>query len=379
MMPVTGNLYPFIEYQAQRGLPPLSFLQDRFTDVESWHAETSEYLSSLLLFQPKAVDLSPELVEATDYPEYVQQKWYITPSPGERMPVILLIPRQLNGPAPAMVALHCHGGMYYFGKKKLLEEPNEPPILTQYRQQVYGGVAIASDLARRGYVVAVNDSFYFGERRIVVPPPPEMANDFLLVAEGTDHWVELINGVCARMEDVVAKSLTWAGITWPGILAWDDMRTVDFLLSRPEVDPESVGCVGFGMGGMRGALLGALDPRVRATCIVGWMSTLFDMLEEAVDVHSWSGFLPGLTRVLDWPDVAGLSAPKPLLVLQGSHDPCFSLNGFQKAAERLRGIYAKAGMPGSLDINLYDQPHVFNTDMQQYAWAFFENYLSVPR
>jgi dienelactone hydrolase len=376
MMPVTGNLYPFIEHQAHCDLPPLSFLQERFADIEHWRAETSGYLRSLLLFQPEAVDLSPELADTTDYPEYVQQKWYITTSPGERMPVLLLVPRLLPGPAPAMVTLHCHSGMYYFGKKKLAEEPNEPMILTQFRQDLYGGVAIASELARRGYVVAVNDSFYFGERRIVVPPPQDMANDFLLVPEGSDHWVELVDRVCARMEDAVAKSLMWAGATWPGILAWDDMRTVDFLLTRPEVDAGRIGCVGLGLGGMRGALLGALDPRVTATCIIGWMSTLCDALEESVAEHSWADFIPGLTRVLDWPDVAALHAPQPMLVLEGSHDPLFPLNGFQKAAERLRAIYAKAGMPGNFDVGLYDQPHGFSQEMQEYAWDFFHKIFS---
>jgi dienelactone hydrolase len=378
-MPVTGNLYPFLEGQAQRGLPPFSFLQERFTDLERWRTETSEYLRSLLLYQPEKVDLSPELADFTEFPEYTQQKWYITSSPGERMPVLLLVPRGLNGPAPAVVALHCHGGMYYFGKKKLVEEPNDPAILTQYRQRQYGGVAVASELARRGYVVAVADSFYFGERRILVPPPLEMQRDFLVVSEGSDHWIELIDQVCAQMESTVAKSLMLAGATWPGVLTWDDIRTVDFLQSRPEVNSDSIGTVGLCTGGMRAALLGALDPRVRAVCIVGWMSTLHEMLEDAVGMHSWANIIPGLTRVLDWPDLAALHAPQPMQVMQGSQDSLFPLNGFQKAAERLRAIYAKAGAPGNLDIGLFDVPHVFSLEMQRQAWSFFDTAFAVER
>jgi len=376
-MPVTGNLYPFIEDHAQRGLPPFSFLQERFTDIEQWRMETSDYLSSLLLYRPEAVDLSPELADFTEFPDYTQQKWYITPSPGERMPLLLLVPRGLNGPAPAVLGLHCHGGMYYFGKKKLVEEANDPAILTQYRQRQYDGVAIAGELARRGYVVAVADSFYFGERRIIVPPPLEMQRDFLVVAEGSDHWIELIDRVCTQMETPVAKSLALAGTTWPGILLWDDMRTVDFLLTRPEVDATNIGAVGLCTGGMRAALLGALDPRVRAVCIVGWMSTLFEMLEDAVGAHSWANIIPGLTRVLDWPDLAALHAPQPLQVMQGSQDTLFPLQGFQKAAERLRAIYAKAGAPGNLDIGLFDVPHVFSLEMQRQAWKFFDDAFAV--
>lgn len=147
---------------------------------------------------------------------------------------------------------------------------------------------------------------------------------------------------------------------------------VDFLASRPEVDTTRLGCLGLGLGGFRSALLGALDPRVKATCVVGWMSLLADMLDDAVGRQSWMTFIPGLVRVLDWPDLAGLHAPDPLLVMQGGQDPYFPLNGFQKAAERLRAIYAKAGAPGNFDVGLFDLPHVFAPEMQQHAWAFFD-------
>ncbi|HOS44412.1 MAG TPA: alpha/beta hydrolase family protein, partial [Armatimonadota bacterium] len=366
----TGNLYPFIARQAPQGAPALSFLQDRYTEIEAWRAEVREYLRSLLLFAPEAVELGPELTDHTDYDDYVIQKWYVTPSPGERMPLILLLPRG-DGPFPAVVGLHDHGAQYYFGKRKLVAEEGEPAMLTQMRQRGYDGVPIANELARRGYVVAVIDAFYFGERRLSVPPPPELQPEFLLAAEGSEHWIDLLDRVSAAMESTVAKSLFWAGVTWPGILVWDDMRTVDFLLTRPEVDPARVGCIGLSMGGMRAALLGALDPRVSATGIVGWMSALTDMLPEHAGLHSWCNFIPGLTRVLDWPDVAALHAPNPLLVLQGSQDALFPLDGFQKAAAHLRAVYAKAGVPGRLDIRLFDLPHAFTRDMQEVAWSFF--------
>ena len=377
-MAVTGNLYPFIARQTQQGVPALSFLQERFTDIEAWRAEVREYLRSLLLFTPERVDLSPELTEHKDYDDYVIQKWYITASPGEQMPLMLLLPRG-DGPFPAIVDLHGHGVNYYFGKKKLVEEEGEPAFVTQRRLRNYEGVATANELARRGYVVAVIDAFYFGERRLSIPPPPALQPEFLLAAEGSDHWIELLNRVSAEMESTVAKSLFQAGVTWPGILAWDDMRTVDFLVTRPEVDPERIGCEGLSMGGERAALLGALDPRVKAAVIVGWMSTLNEMLPEHVDKHSWCSFIPGLTRVLDWPDLAALHAPDALLVMQGSQDPLFPLDGFQKAAEQLRAIYAKAGAPGNLDVRLFDVPHVFSRDMQQVAWSFFDRCFGLTR
>lgn len=374
-MAVTGNLFPFIQQHVPDGLPALSFLQERFTDLADWRAEARDYLHSLLMFTPEPIDLNPELVDHTEYADYTQQKWYFTASAGDRVPLILLRPRVLERQLPTIVALHDRDGIYYFGKKKLVEEEGEPQRLVAFRELYYDGTALANALARRGYLVAITDSFYFGERRISVPPPPEMQSDFLLATEGSDPWLALLDDLAGRREALVAKSLLLAGLSWPGILAWDDQRTVDFLLTLPEVDPARIGCVGFDMGGLRSLLLGALDPRVRAVCVVGWMSTQAEMLEEEAAQYAWGDLVPGLLRVLDWPDIAALHAPDPLLVMQGSRDANFPLKGYQKAAERLRAIYAKAGAPGELDIGLFDQPHLFSLDMQQHAWAFFENTL----
>lgn len=370
-MAISGNYYPFIEQHARTITASLSFLQDRFSDVEAWRSEARVTLRELMLYSPQTVELEPEMVEQLVYDDHIRQKWYFTSAPGERVPLLLLRPLDLSAPAPAIIALHCHGGMYYFGKKKLVADDSDPPYLLEYRAELYDGKAIAEELVRRGYVVAIIDSFYFGERRLVVPPPDEMQRDFLLAAEGSDAWLRLLDRLSITMEHPMAKSLFWAGTSWPGILAWDDMRTVDFLLTRPEVDPTRIGCVGLSMGGQRAAMLGAVDPRVKAVCVVGWMSTLAEMLETEVAMHSWACFIPGLTRYLDWPDLAALHAPDPLLVMQGSRDTLFSLQGYQRAAEKLRAIYAKAGVPGNLDIGLYDLPHTFSSEMQQHAWAFF--------
>lgn len=375
-MPVTGNLYENIMACALQQSPALSFLQERFTDVAAWREETQEYLRSLMLLNENCGALEPELLEHSETAECVQQKWYINSAYNERVPVIILRPLKISQPAPAIIALHCHGGMYYFGKKKLLRDENEPALLTDFREQYYGGRAIANELVERGYIVAIIDAFYFGERRLVTTPPDSLQKEFLLVAEGSDQWIALLNRVSAEMESVVAKSLSWAGCCWPGILLQDDIRCLDFLLTLPEVDPERIGAVGLSMGGLRAGMLGALDSRVKSVCIVGWMSTLREMLADKVLDHSWCCMIPGLPHILDWPDLVGLHAPQPLMVMQGSNDQLFPLQGYQLAAEKLRGIYSKSGMPGNLDIATFDLPHSFSSEMQEQAWAFFEQTLA---
>ena len=80
--------------------------------------------------------------------------------------------------------------------------------------------------------------------------------------------------------------------------------------TRPEVDPKRIGCVGISMGGYRAIYLSALDDRIAAGCVAGFMSTVKPMIKAHIDTHSWVHFLPGLHRFLDLPDVASLAAPQ---------------------------------------------------------------------
>lgn len=82
-----------------------------------------------------------------------------------RISAFLLIPKGLTKPQPAIVVLHDHGGMFYWGKEKAVERANDNPVLEGYIKEGYSGQPVASMLAKRGYVVLVIDSLFFGERR----------------------------------------------------------------------------------------------------------------------------------------------------------------------------------------------------------------------
>src|SRR5437899_5154220 len=95
--------------------------------------------------------------------------------------------------------------------------------------------------------------------------------------------VKHLNQQCRSKEATLAKALTFAGLTWAGVVAWDDMRTVDYLVTRPEVDPKRIGCLGISMGGYRAMYLTALDERIAAGCVAGFMSTVRPMLRAHLD------------------------------------------------------------------------------------------------
>ena len=80
---------------------------------------------------------------------------------------VFLKPAGATGPLPGVVALHDHGGYKFFGRHKISEDgrPNHP-LFKEYREEYYGGVAWANELAKRGYAVLCHDAAPFGSRRV---------------------------------------------------------------------------------------------------------------------------------------------------------------------------------------------------------------------
>ena len=160
---------------------------------------------------------------------------------------------------------------------------------------------------------------------------------------------------------------------------WDDIRTVDYLVTRPEVDPERIGCVGLSVGGLRSAHLAALDDRIKAAVVVGWMTSFPAQLRRHVrNTIGLTKLVPGLYRHLDYPDVASLAMPAALFVINGSRDALFEPSGVRASFAKLQACYAKAGCPERLRTRLYDAPHEFNAEMQAEAWSFLEKHLPAP-
>lgn len=369
-----GSLYSFVQSQTTKGEFPLSFLQKEFSDVRAWKQTARGRLLDLLHYAPPRCDPRAETVERVDRGEYVQEKVYFNTTPDIRVPAFVLIPKRVRLPAPGIVALHDHGGFYLWGREKLVEAENEHPVLADFKRQYYAGRSIASELARAGYVVIVIDMFYWGERRMLLAAdPPDWRERPRSI---TPERIAAFNRRASEGEQLVGRTIFAAGFTWAGVMFWDDVRTVDYLVSRPEVDPARIGCAGLSIGGLRSVHLAALDDRIRAAVIVGWMTSFPAQLKRHIrNTIGHTKLVPGLYRYLDYPDVASLAMPTPLLVINGSKDALFEPSGVQASFAKLAACYAKAGVPEHLRTRLYDTPHEFNLEMQGEAWGWLGKHL----
>jgi dienelactone hydrolase len=382
--PDLGEFHPFLEEISASQQRPLGFLDRRWSKLEPWKKQARAEFLRLLSYDPPPLPLSAKVEGVEERDGFRIETLTITATAAHSIPAKLLIPAGGSGARrPGVIAIHCHSGRYVWGHEKILTSSTDSEDLLEFRKTVYGNPP-AEELVRRGFVVLVIDGFYFGKRRLEVEkmnpaeaPPAfrERLRELAGIGRRTPQWNTAVNRLCSEFEQLTAKTIFSTGATWPGILNWDDRRSVDYLVTRPEVDPRRIGCIGLSIGGLRSAYLAASDPRLKAACVTGWMTVFHSQLRNHLRSHTWMVYVPGMYAQLDLPDAAALLAPGALMVQQCKKDALFPLRGMEEAVEKLAKCYAKAGMGERFSGKFYDVPHSFVAEMQADAYAWLQKWL----
>ncbi len=369
-----GNLYPFIKEEQQRTRQSLAFLNRRPKDLVAWKAECREKVFAALVYRPVPSQPDATIVERVDRGDYIRERLTFHTAPNVTVPAYLLVPKRAKLPAPAVIALHDHSGIYYWGKEKIIETEKEHPVLIASRQRHYDGVSYPAMLARHGYVVLTIDMYYFGDRRLILDEDLERGiNDHSKVE--SEETIGQINDRNGKAEHVIYKNMIDAGITWAGVLAWDDIRSIDYLVTRPEVDARRIACTGLSVGGFRTNFLAGLDPRIKASCVAGWMTSFRSLLPRYESYTVPAGWPSGLLDDLDYPDVGSLTLPNPMMVVHGWQDTLFPPEGVRAAFNALAKCYDAIGKPERFQTFTFDGPHKFPLEAQQRMMAWFDRWV----
>ena len=289
----------------------------------------------------------------------------------------MLKPANAVGRLPAVLALHDHGGNKYFGTRKISRITKDPhPLMVAHQDRYYGGVAWANALAKRGYVVLIADAFAFGSRRIRVEGLAEVVRRGLTEQNPeSPEEIQKYNAWAGEHEHILSKSLFSAGTSWPGVFVAEDQRALDYLCTRPDVDPERVGCGGLSGGGLRTVYLTGADPRIRCSAAAGMMTTWRDFLLNKCHTHTWMVYVPGLPVDLDYPEIISLGMPNPVMVLNNHEDQLFTVSEMERADAILKDVYRKAGAADRYQAKFYPGLHKFDRDMQADAFGWFDKWL----
>lgn len=360
----------------------LSFRRDKWSDLKEWRDQARGKLLELTAppdmgAVPKVSIHKQYVYDGLDIEEMSWQMPY-----GRPTRAILLKPQGASGPLPAILGLHDHGGNKYLGKRKITRVSDQTPdFVLAHQETSYEGLAWANEIARRGYVVLVHDAFTFGSRRVMYsdvagidwgPCNVEGKSD----ANPEDPAnIKTYNTWAAEHEHILAKSLFCGGTTWPGVFLAEDIRALDVLSSREDVDPDRIGCGGLSGGGLRTVYLGGADPRVKCAVCAGFMSTWDDFLLNKSYTHTWMTYAPLLPRYLDFPEILGLRVPLPALILNNSEDELYTMQGMTRADEILNDIYIKAGAGDNYKSSFYPGPHKMDAQMQEEAFDWYDLWL----
>ncbi|TLU95000.1 hypothetical protein FEM55_07420 [Dyadobacter sediminis] len=363
------------------GVPSLSFRNPQITDLNAWReraiAKTQELLSSPSKEEPKVVVEKKYVYDGLEIEELSWQLPY-----GRSTKAVLLKPKGITKPLPAILALHDHAGMKYFGYRKIVKTADDQhPVLTEHQKSDYGGKAWANEIAKRGYVVLVHDTFTFGSRRVFYEDVNGLNWGELDVSKKSDNDPEkpeniaTYNKWASEHEHVMSKSLFCAGTTWPGVFLSEDQIALDILSKRKEVDPNRMGCGGLSGGGLRTVYLAGLDHRIKCAVCVGFMTTWNDLILNKSFTHTWMTYTPLLPKFLDFPEILGLRVPLPVMVQNNNQDELYTLPEMKKADQILKDVYAKAKASNKYKAGYYDGPHKFDLEMQKDAFDWFDKWL----
>ena len=271
--------------------------------IDEWSAWRLEFTAALKLLcgydTMVPADPVPRLTGTREFPDHTRERVEIRTEPGITMPFFVLIPKNMQPPFPAVIALpgHRSGGKLAVAGCREIPEIEETIAVHNYD---YG-----LQLVREGNIVFCPDPRGHGERQ----EPGEESR---------------LSASCSRINHMALP----LGQTLLGMQVWDVHRLIDYIQTRKECRSGSIACVGFSGGGLQCLWAAALDERISAAVISGYMYGSRDSLLDLSNNCSCN-YIPRLWGYADMGDIAALIAPRPLCIESGTDDP---LNGHRGLA-----------------------------------------------
>ena len=313
---------------------------------ETWRSKTRDHLrgisgiDALCAAPPEA-----RVTESVPCDGYVRQRVEIQTEPSVVMTMYVLVPEDLRRGQrrPVVITPHGHGSG---GKLSVVGRTDIPAIADSVREYNY---AYGHRFAQRGLIVFAPDSRGWGERREPVRQ-----------VESEDHFKR---GSCAEL-NLVAISL---GLSLSGMYAFELMRLIDYIQSRPDCDPDRIGCAGLSGGGHQTLWLAALDERVRAAVVSGYFYGSRESLLDKND-NCACNYVPGLWQAVDMGDMGALVAPRPLLIETGDRDPLNGASGLanvRSQVEIARAAYGFLGADANLVLDIRRGEHQWFGDLAE--------------
>ena len=306
-------------------------------DAEAYIASARSRLAECFGPLPDKTPLKPRVVGIVDREHYRVERIIFESRPGLQVPSNLYLPKMREktareGKLPAVVVACGHS-------------ENSKSAVAEY--------SIVQGFVRQGYAVLIYDPAGQGERYQYLSDKPGSRYSY-----ATFEHAQTCN-----QQVLVGES----GSAW---FAWDGIRALDYLLTRPEVDPNRVGITGNSGGGMETAYLCALEPRFTMAAPSGWITTLRRNAENELTQDTEQCLRRVLALGLDQSDMLACFAPKPI-VIQTQERDFFDIRGSREAFARLKHLYTLLGKPNDIHINTGPNTHSYPKASREVTYRVF--------
>jgi hypothetical protein len=266
---------------------------------------------------------------------YILETWDLDLNGIEKVPAYVARPADgARGRMPGIVFNHSHGGGYKIGKQEFIEG-----------RSYLHPVPYAKALTDLGYVSVCIDHWVFGER---------------------SHTTELD----------MFKGMLWQGQVLWGMMVYDSLRAVDWLISRQDVDASRVGTIGMSMGSTMAWWLAALDERVKVTVDICCLTDFHTLVaKKGLSGHGVYYYVPALLKHFSTSQINALIAPRAHLGLAGLQDKLTPVEGLDVIEKELTRVYTEQGHPERWKLLRYDVGHQETPEGRQEILSFLKRFL----
>jgi dienelactone hydrolase len=309
----------------------MTFKASNVRQAERWQRQLRSKVSELIGgFPSKKAALKPQTLEVREFANYRREKFVFESRPGVMVLGYLLTPHNVSGPQRAMICLPGHGrgvddivGIDDQGRDRTDKDGYQHDFAIQCVEHGMAAVAI--------------EQVGFGCRRDDRAKAKKLGTSSCQPAAGA------------------ALLLGETMIAWR---VYDVMRTIDWIETRDDLDAKRVGCMGISGGGTITTFASALDPRIKAALISGYLNTFRDSILSIS--HCIDNYVPGILKWCEMYDVAGLIAPRPLFAESGDKDNIFPVKASRESFERVKKVYAVYGKAELAEHEVFAGEHSFH-------------------
>lgn len=306
-------------------------------DWQKRQTEVRAKLAKIVGPFPEKTPLNPVVTGTIQRDDFTVEKLYYESRPGYFVTAGLFLPKNRNGKLPAIV--YCSGHS-----------------LNGFRSDAYQQIIL--NYVKKGFVVLAFDPIGQGERR--------------------QYAAESVVKKSAVNEHSYPGAQSFvSGLSPANYFIWDGIRSVDYLLTRPEVDASRIGIAGRSGGGTQSAYIAAMDDRILAAAPECYITTFDKQLRSKGPQDAEQNLLYGLENGIDLTDYLEVRAPKPTLIVSTTRD-IFSIQGARDVYQEAKKVYQIFGKPEHMNMVEDDAEHMSTVKNREASYAFFQKYLNNP-